>query len=124
MAQHNETGKWGEDLAEEYLRNKGYTIRERNWRLGHRDVDIIASTPDDLSLVFVEVRTRTQDIVMDPVVSVNPKKMLSIAYCANAYIHYYNLQQEPRFDIIGIVGTSPSSAEITHIEDAFNPCML
>ncbi len=124
MAQHNETGKWGEALAEEYLRNKGYTIRERDWHLGHRDVDIIALTPDNLQIVFVEVKTRTQDIIMNPIDAVTPKKMLSIAYCAHAYLHYFHITQEPRFDIIGIVGSSPTNAEIEHIEDAFNPSLL
>ncbi len=124
MAEHNEIGKWGEALAEEFLRKKGYIIRERDWCLGHLDVDIIASTPDNLQIVFVEVKTRSQSILVDPTEAVTPKKMLSIAYCANAYIHLLNINKEPRFDIIGITGTSPSDAEIEHIENAFNPCLL
>ena len=46
MAKHNNTGKWGEDLAADYLREKGYEIIERDWRDGHRDIDIIARSPD------------------------------------------------------------------------------
>ena len=42
MAQHNDTGQWGEDLAVQHLKSKGYTIRDRNWRSGHREIDIIA----------------------------------------------------------------------------------
>ena len=42
MAAHNELGKWGEDMAEAYLRNNGYIILERDWHSGHRDIDIIA----------------------------------------------------------------------------------
>ena len=41
MAKHNNTGKWGEDLAADYLREKGYEIIERDWRDGHRDIDNI-----------------------------------------------------------------------------------
>ena len=40
MATHNDTGKWGEDLAAEYLQRKGYTIVERDWKSGRRDIDI------------------------------------------------------------------------------------
>ena len=42
MAEHNDLGKWGEDLAVDYLQRKGYVILERDWRSGHRDLDIIA----------------------------------------------------------------------------------
>ena len=42
MASHNELGKWGEDIAANYLERLGYTIIERDWKSGHRDLDIIA----------------------------------------------------------------------------------
>ena len=42
MAAHNELGKWGEDTAADYLQRNGYTIIERDWKSGHRDLDIIA----------------------------------------------------------------------------------
>ena len=42
MAEHNDLGKWGEDLAADYLQRKGYMILERDWKSGHRDLDIIA----------------------------------------------------------------------------------
>ena len=42
MAAHNELGKWGEEMAAEYLQQKGYRIIERDWRSGNRDIDIIA----------------------------------------------------------------------------------
>ena len=43
MAAHNELGKWGEDTAARYLSDKGYVIIARDWRIGHRDIDIIAA---------------------------------------------------------------------------------
>ena len=42
MAAHNEMGRWGEDQAVAYLEQQGYTILERDWHSGHRDIDIIA----------------------------------------------------------------------------------
>ena len=58
MAAHNDLGKWGEEIAVNFLHKKGYTIRECDWRIGHRDIDIIALTPDMRTVVFVEVKTQ------------------------------------------------------------------
>ncbi len=124
MAKHNELGKWGEDFAEKYLVEHGYSIRERDWHLGKRDVDIIAITADMRTIVFVEVKTREQDEVMDPSEAVNRQKIKSIGYCANSYIKDFNLDMEVRFDIISIVGDGKSEPKLTHIEDAFNPCLV
>lgn len=124
MASHNEIGKWGEEYAQKYLIKKGYTIRERDWHLGRRDIDIIALTEDMMTLVFVEVKTRSKDTAMDPEDAVNIKKMRSIGYCANVYIKENNLDMDFRFDIISIVGDNETKVEVDHIEDAFNPCLL
>ncbi len=124
MAKHNEFGDWGEALAERYLTEKGYVIMERDWRFGKRDVDIIAQTKDGLEVVFVEVKTRRSDEIFDPIAAVTPAKMRNIGYCANAYLKYYNLDMEPRYDIITIVKGEDTEAKITHIEDAFNPCLI
>lgn len=124
MARHNELGKWGEEIAAKYLIKHGYSIKERNWHLGTRDVDIIAITEDSKTIVFVEVKTREQDEIMDPADAVDRKKVKSIGYCANMYIKDCNLDMDIRFDIITIVGNERSDApKITHIEDAFNPCL-
>ena len=64
MAAHNELGQWGENLAAEYLRSKGYVIINRDWHSGHRDLDIIAE--DDDVVVFVEVKTRRNNIFGAP----------------------------------------------------------
>ena len=64
MAAHNELGKWGEDLATAYLEQKGYTIVERDWKSGRRDIDIIAI--DGNTVVFVEVKTRKNNVFGEP----------------------------------------------------------
>ena len=64
MAAHNELGKWGEDLATAYLEQKGYTIVERDWKSGRRDIDIIAI--DGNTVVFVEVKTRKNSVFGEP----------------------------------------------------------
>ena len=59
MAKHNDMGRMGEDFAARYLAQQGYDIMERDWQQGSRDLDIIARTPDGITVVFVEVKTRT-----------------------------------------------------------------
>ena len=76
MAAHNELGIWGEQCAEEYLRRKGYVILERDWKSGHRDLDIIAL--DGAVLVFVEVKTRRNRMFTDPEAAVDYRKIRNI----------------------------------------------
>lgn len=123
MAQHNETGKWGEELATAYLKQQGYDILERDWRFGHRDIDIIARSPDRRMVVFVEVKTRTSDVVTRPEDAIDLKKMRSIGLAANAYVKTFNVVDELRFDVISIVGEKKDAAQLEHIQDAFNPCL-
>ena len=40
MAQHNDLGRLGEDIALEYLTRKDYRLLQRNWHAGHEEIDI------------------------------------------------------------------------------------
>lgn len=124
MAAHNELGKWGEDQAAEYLRAQGYTIVERDWRSGQRDLDIIARTPDNATLVFVEVKTRRSSTVLRPEEAVTPAKARNIALSANNYVKMNGIDSLLRFDIISIIGTGSRNMKLHHIADAFNPMLL
>lgn len=116
MARHNELGTWGEDIACEKLITDGHAICERNWRVGHYEIDIITMRGN--RIIFVEVKTRTDNYV-DPLESIDKKKILHMIRSANAYINRYNIPHEPQFDIILITGTPQSGYQIEHIEDAF-----
>ncbi len=56
ISNHNTFGKWGEDVAVNYLLERGFEILARNWRHEHKEIDIIAQK--DSTLYFVEVKTR------------------------------------------------------------------
>lgn len=124
MAAHNELGKWGEEMAAEYLQQKGYRIIERDWRSGARDIDIIAQAPDLSTLVFVEVKTRKNEVIMRAADAVNPTKARNIALSANNYIKMRHVDGLLRFDIITIVGTNAQNMKLEHIINAFNPMQL
>ncbi|MBD1397269.1 YraN family protein [Pontibacter sp. JH31] len=116
QAPHLSTGFNGEDLATDHLREKGYRIVQRNLRMGKGEIDIIARK-DDL-LVFVEVKTRTNDDFGYPEEFVSRSKQRMILNAADAYILKSGWQEDIRFDIIAITMTKPP--EIFHIEDAFH----
>ena len=124
MAFHNLIGKRGEEIAVAILRQKGYTIEQTNWRLGHLEVDIIASNKDEI--VFAEVKTRTSTFGGKmPEESVDRVKRARLVAAANAYIKYHRIEKKPRFDIIGIL-LEKNTGEIlmqTHLEDAFIPAL-
>jgi len=115
-ADHAQTGDWGEELAAAYLRDKGYIIVDRDWRSGHRDIDIVAR--DDEYLVFVEVKTRSIEGLVNPAFAVDQKKMNNIKRAITHYVNYHNINIPYRFDIVTIVGRiGCDNPAITHIED-------
>jgi len=118
MAAHNELGKRGEELAADYLREKGYRILETNWRFGRNELDLIAR--EDQSLVIIEVKTRYSNVFVEPEMAVTREKQRAIIRSANAYVKFKRWKQETRFDIISIV-MNETQQKITHIQDAFSP---
>ncbi len=116
MAQHNELGKEGEDLAVDYLIKQGYTIRETNYHFHKAEVDIIAQK--DNVLAIVEVKTRSTDYFGDPQDFVKPKKIKLLVGAIDDYVNFRNLNVDVRFDIIGII-KNKKGIRIEHLEDAF-----
>jgi len=116
MAEHNELGKKGEELAIDFLIKKGYTIRDKNYRYLKAEVDIIAQKED--VLVAVEVKTRSSRDFGLPQDFVNKKKIKLLVLAIDHYVISKDLDVNVRFDIIAIVHQN-NKFEIEHIEDAF-----
>ncbi len=117
MARHNELGKWGEDLACEKLVAEGCAIVERNWRMGHFEVDIVAMKGN--RIIFAEVKTRA-NATSDPLDAIDKRKIMRMSVSADAYIRHSNCKHEPQFDVFAISGT-PNEYTLEHIPDAFFP---
>ncbi len=124
MAEHNDLGKWGEDEAALYYEDRGYEILERDWKVGKRDIDLIALTEDKDTLVFVEVKTRHNNDLQEPEEAVDVKKMRNLAIAANAYVKLHGLDMDVRFDIISVIGKCSCVESIECFEDAFNPLLI
>ena len=116
MAQHNELGKKGEQIAIEYLLKKGYFILEKNYRYLKAEVDIIAQKNNILAII--EVKTRSSTFFGNPEEFVNPKKIKLLVDATNQYLIEKDLDAEVRFDIIAIV-INKNKITIEHLEDAF-----
>lgn len=121
MAAHNELGKTGELIAARYLLSLGYTILATDYRVGRKDIDIVAAK--DGMTVFVEVKTRATDKFGNPEEAVTDAKIRNLIFAANKYIWQHNIYGQVRFDVISVVGTS-EPYRITHFTDAFNPHSL
>lgn len=116
MAQHNELGKKGEQLAVDYLLNKDYEIVERNYRFDKAEVDIIAQK--DNVLAIVEVKTRSSIDFGNPQDFVKPKQIQRLVKAVDEYVTVSELDVEVRFDIIAIVKNG-KAYDIEHLENAF-----
>jgi len=120
MSDKAETGIRGEELAAAYLRQHGFTIRDRNWRSGRTEIDIVAENSENI--VFVEVKTRSADYQVHPRDAVNVPKQRTIIFAASNYIDRYRLNKEARFDIITVIFNGPEW-EVDHVESAYYPTL-
>ena len=116
MAEHNELGKFGEELAGEFLQQKGYDILETNWTFQKAEIDIIAQK--DSILAVIEVKTRSSIAFGLPQDFVKPKKIQLLVKAVNEYIVSNDLDVDVRFDIIAIY-KEENTYKIEHFEDAF-----
>lgn len=116
MAQHNELGKLGEELAEGFLKETGYTILETNWVFQKAEIDIIAQKENVLAVV--EVKTRSSIEFGLPQDFVKPNKIRLLVKAVNEYVIANDLDVEVRFDIIAIY-KEDKTYKMEHIEDAF-----
>lgn len=110
-------GNRGEDLAAGFLRKKGYRILSRNYRSPVGEVDIIAE--EGRTIVFIEVKTRTNDSFGRPFEAVDYRKREKIKRIALYYLKRYKIIDRPlRFDVMSIEMSGDNSS-IEHFTDAF-----
>ncbi len=117
MAEHNELGKEGEQIAVNLLRKKGYEILARNWRFQKAEIDIIAQK-NPSTIVVIEVKTRTNSFVGSPEEFVTKKKIKLLVKAADEYVVSNQLEVEVRFDIISVIKNTKYQ-KVDHLEDAF-----
>ena len=116
----NLLGPWGEALAAEYLRRKGYYIVTGNYRCRFGEIDLIAR--DRKTLVFVEVKLRKNADFAQAREFVDYRKQQRLRTTASMYLSRYPTTLRARFDVIEIYapqGMDTKKPVINHLEDAF-----
>ncbi|MDR2084447.1 MAG: YraN family protein [Bacteroidales bacterium] len=114
-SQH-ELGKYGEQLAADYIKSLGYTIIEQNWRNEKYEIDIICTNSENI--IFIEVKTHDSNKLFDIRRLVDKEKQRKITFCANNYVRRKNIILDVRFDII-IIKKKKDEYELEHIPNAF-----
>ena len=116
MTEKQVRGALGEQAAVDYLRQNGFMIVERNYRIGRSEVDIIASRYDELH--FVEVKTRKFGTMTAPEEAINEQKMRAMRRAASAYMAQSNSPLEPCFSLIAIEMVGDKVESLRFIENA------
>ena len=120
-ANRQDEGKKGEDLAVEFLKKKGFTIIERNFRIRGGEIDIVAldSSAGQKSLVFIEVKTRSSSEFGSPFETITPWKLKTLIKTAQFYkLKYPKYPDLMRIDAVGVqLNYRNGTTEIEHMEN-------
>lgn len=114
-------GRKGEEVALEYLLQRGMKLLERNWRSGHRELDLIMEEGSFIRII--EVRTREYPSIIDPFESITlPKRRRIIAAARDFLAKRRDLSggKEVVFDVVSIL-LNGELFEVKYIREAFGP---
>jgi putative endonuclease len=107
------TGKKFEKRAAKYFEKLGFKILERNWRSGHKEIDLIIKK--DNLLVFVEVKSSYTKKFGHPSERVDEKKISNITNCAQDYLITKKIDNiDIQFDVVTF-----TNGELEHYPHAF-----
>lgn len=120
----SELGSWGESKAAEYLRDQGYQILERNFRVWEGEIDLIVEL--DGAIHFVEVKTRSSERFGSPEESMHARKRARLLKAGYSYLEQESDENVPfQFDLVAIVcSTDQRLIRLTHYEDVIGMDML
>jgi putative endonuclease len=115
-------GRLGERLAADWLTERGWTVLDRRYRSGHRDLDLVVRLAEVVA--FVEVKARRSLAYGDAIEAVGWRKRRELARSASVWIDRRGRPGDAyRFDVIGVLLGGPMGAptvQIQHIEHAFD----
>jgi len=99
--QKKQLGSWGEKIAQKKLEELGLKIIETNYHTRFGEIDIIAKDKDEL--VFVEVKTRSNNLFGEAIEAISPSKLNNIIKSAQYYLQNKQLKDpQYRIDLIAI----------------------
>lgn len=106
-------GQKFERLAAHYFTQHGFEIIERNWRAGHKEIDLITRRGN--LVVFVEVKSTYSGQFGHPAERIDDKKIKNLSDAARQYLIAKEISNvDLRFDVITFV-----NGRLEHFPDAF-----
>lgn len=121
LADREQLGRWGEKTSEKFLKRKGLKTLTRNFRSKTGELDLVM-VDSDSSIVFVEVKTRTDEEFADVEDSITSAKKTRLKKTARYFLASNDIKDRPcRFDIVTIVLGPTGRPQIRHYENAFVP---
>lgn len=115
MKYNQRVGKWGEQIAVEYLVSRGCEVIGQNVRTPYGEIDIITRQGD--TIIFVEVKTRTSNKMGLPEESITARKREHMVACAGHYAAEHEIDHW-QIDVISIEGKPGSTPKVTYFENA------
>lgn len=111
-------GRWGEDLAADYLTRSGLVLLSRNWRCRDGELDLVAT--DRERLIVCEVKTRTGDGYGAPSEAVTPVKAARIRRVTASWLRIHRVGWcEIRFDVVAVHRPAGGPVTLEHLRGAF-----
>jgi putative endonuclease len=112
-------GQTSEARAEQYLREKGYRILERNLRTRLGELDLVAE--DAGVLVFVEVKARASEAFGGALLAVDRRKRAKLVALASQYLAQRHwMHRMCRFDVVLVQGQASAELQVEHVPNAFD----
>lgn len=118
MADSHRLGARGEELAARHLERAGWRIVARNYRFGHREIDLVARR--GRVVAFVEVKTRARLRWGHPLLAIDGRKRDEIQRVARVWLERHGRRgDEFRFDAIAVYRSDDGALRVEHVEDAW-----
>ena len=114
----SETGRRGEDLALAWMQDHGFRLLDRNWRSGHKELDLVME--GDERVHIVEVKTMTPPLLIQPFEKVDPAKQGRLVAAARHYIAQRQVTREVQFDVVSVI-LGDGQPQVEYIPESFFP---
>ena len=109
-------GEVGEKVAEDFLKSKGYSVIERNYKNKYGEIDLICR--ENKKIIFIEVKARYENQIGNPEDALNKKKIKKIFKNAEAYLFFKGEDAESRVEAVCVFFDAENKIkDIRHYEE-------
>ncbi|MBR5856341.1 MAG: YraN family protein [Bacteroidales bacterium] len=116
----SEIGRKGEDVALGFLKRRGMNLVARNWRSGHKELDLIME--DDSFLRIVEVKSLSYPNDTNPFEAVGWQKRRRMIAAAQHFAAFKSIEKEIVFDVVSVVFNG-DICKVEYFPEAFSPVL-